>query len=663
MPEQLTTQEIEPTPTDPGVVSQYQNILNHPDTHPALRGQLDRLIIENSNPSDSLRDSKDEEWDIVPGQSVPVGVEFSSPNDKPPTGYINLDLRAETDNKTLASLADMTLGLKQHQQLIASSEGDFEGAFWPDIGIYDVIKKGDYTSEHLADFIHEAIELSDTYDDKVTPDEDNPKHHDYFTVLSTVVMAPIEKQQDVYHNANTTDDFRRIIENSKSYNQTRMNLDILHKLYDYDDVLELFEPDGPAVQDPLVQSLLSKKDIGSELVWNLDNRSGAWPEDEDPGQLDSDKRDWGDRFLNWAAGMSQDQRDELLYASRSRTTNPETGYVDTNELRNMLESAFNAVQKLGVEQVQKLRDLSGIVNLDYYSLEELELMSNVVNGDKATVKHLQKGDTTVVMTDAKGDYNASLRLPGYDFDTGSNRTLYFEINRASDFYRHMIMLNKLGIKPSTLVLSAHGQPGQIFFGRGEDAFNIVSTNLSDEVAPATTAESEEPEMKPASMHILDAKGLPRMVRTMMQDSRGIDDNPKAAGRRRIILAACYQAKPVGIIRKRPHRGFNKKGASSSKTGSPKYQAHFENESTAETIAKEIGPNVDVYAGHDLLAIDRTDNGIALEAVHDTPEGVVRQPIDATHTYLDNRGYLVSRRINSVVLRRRSTSKKGEEQKS
>jgi hypothetical protein len=423
--------------------------------------------------------------------------------------------------------------------------------------------------------------------------------------------------------------------------QTALKLAILQKVYDRIDPLDLFEPDSAPARDPIVQKLLDDELIEFVMTGFLKDEKTLWPEITDLQKMDAAKRGWGDRFLAWAVGLPKAQRGELQFASYSRTSNLDTGFLSSRQFESMLNGAFRSTHGLGIDQIKKLRDQAGIVNFDYYEAEQLKQMSALLNGDPAVIKHLQDGDTTVIMSDAKGDYNGALRETQSQFETESQRTLVFEINRPSDFYRHMLLLNRLGVRPSTLVLAAHGLPGLIKFGKGEDAFRIFSSNFSTEGS-----------VNQIDTHLLDAKGLPKMVQAMMQDSRGIDDNLSAIGRRRIILKSCYQAEPVLVVRHRPFIRREQNGAIMS-PGKPIDMPLVRRESTAETIAKQVGPNVDVYAGHTSLLVDRTPNGIKLSSLVDTPKGLKFEPLDTTHTYIDRFGKLVTKRIQRVVLRRKS----------
>ena len=624
-PERPTPQNIDQLLPDPDIEGQYPALPDQSNMHLALRSQLQRQVNDNLTGPDNPVQADNKERQVKPEFGEPAVANSKRSSFKVSHYLQSILSKTEHLEALVENLSEITAGIKKHHQETAASPELSDDTSWPDIGTYLTLEKGEYTPEELAAFIHEVTE---------------GQYHS-IPVLNAIALAPNETLQAIYHSSNLSGDLKGMFERSPHLPQTALKLAILQKVYDRIDPLDLFEPDSAPARDPIVQKLLDDELIEFVMTGFLKDEKTLWPEITDLQKMDAAKRGWGDRFLAWAVGLPKAQRGELQFASYSRTSNLDTGFLSSRQFESMLNGAFRSTHGLGIDQIKKLRDQAGIVNFDYYEAEQLKQMSALLNGDPAVIKHLQDGDTTVIMSDAKGDYNGALRETQSQFETESQRTLVFEINRPSDFYRHMLLLNRLGVRPSTLVLAAHGLPGLIKFGKGEDAFRIFSSNFSTEGS-----------VNQIDTHLLDAKGLPKMVQAMMQDSRGIDDNLSAIGRRRIILKSCYQAEPVLVVRHRPFIRREQNGAIMS-PGKPIDMPLVRRESTAETIAKQVGPNVDVYAGHTSLLVDRTPNGIKLSSLVDTPKGLKFEPLDTTHTYIDRFGKLVTKRIQRVVLRRKS----------
>jgi hypothetical protein len=196
-----------------------------------------------------------------------------------------------------------------------------------------------------------------------------------------------------------------------------------------------------------------------------------------------------------------------------------------------------------------------------YNPEDLEGMSKLLDGDSEHIKHLQEGDVTVVFADATGDYNGAFTDVLRAYQTDGRRTILFEVSRPTDFYRRMSMLKQLGIKPSTIVMAAHGSPGATSFGLPDRGFNLTTNKHVAEMTSSNDA------------FILDEARLDRIASDeFMQPSRGIDDPADKIGRRSFIFNSCSSdVKFMGAL-----------------------------PSTIETITRAINrPDVDTYGASDV----------------------------------------------------------------
>jgi hypothetical protein len=266
-------------------------------------------------------------------------------------------------------------------------------------------------------------------------------------------------------------------------------------------------------------------------------------------------------------------------------------------------------------------------------------MADVIKGNPKTIEHLREGDVTAVFTNTKGDYNGGVGDSMEPYMHSAQRTLSFELNQPSDIYRHMLLLKARGIKPATIVFVAHGQAGVMpLVQANKEAPLLVNTHYPD----------DERDQQGDFYNIMEARGLRRIVGEMMQDSRGIDDNAEAVGRRRIIFSSCFQAKPVNVLRYQQQRGM--KWLGSVARHRPTYDPVIVQESMAETVTKTAATsNLDVYAGDDVFATIRTDNGVRYHTFEDKNDKTGK-PLQATHFRLDKYGNVITQRIDQIVLR-------------
>lgn len=301
------------------------------------------------------------------------------------------------------------------------------------------------------------------------------------------------------------------------------------------------------------------------------------------------------------AGLPSEMVFELVRASDVRTLQQEDGVIDYKNpaidvgmLKVMTSGTLYNLNKVGVETFTQLYDKCGIRNFDYYNEQELMRMKYFVEGDQEYIKHLTEGDVTVVLTDGQGDYNGAFMGVVYKHSDTNNRTLFFEVNRQTDLYRYMTWVHKQGILPSTIVLAAHGRPGEMGFGRqGSDRFQLHNRHNYNQ------------EMVEYGPSLQTATGLARLIADYMQDGRGIDGPDEAKGKRRLILASCSQAvqrHAITYIEEAKRHGLLRKKGLPTVTNVM--------ESTADTMVKVAQhPNLEVLAPPADVAVAATEQGI------------------------------------------------------
>lgn len=266
--------------------------------------------------------------------------------------------------------------------------------------------------------------------------------------------------------------------------------------------------------------------------------------------------------------------------------------LNASMYKTYLARTLERVDSLGADTLTRIYDGCGIINFDNYSPEQLDRMARFLDGDPELHGYLYSGDLTVVLTDANGDHNGAFGSTASTFDPANSegRVLFFEVQKPTDIYRHMIKVNKSGLKPSTLVLGAHGAPGTMTFGSSAHGNEFKITNYDPEAIKLDREQNGSSDMW---MHPLGASdGLKRLVDEYMQDIHDPDAPDEAKGRRRIILKSCSQAAQHEVERR-----IN---------GVPQTVV----ESTAETITKQAGnSNLDVYAVSAETNMSRTPTGV------------------------------------------------------
>jgi hypothetical protein len=198
---------------------------------------------------------------------------------------------------------------------------------------------------------------------------------------------------------------------------------------------------------------------------------------------------------------------------------PDAG-MDTASWHKTMAAIAESTKDLSTKDLQELHDATNIVNFDRYSSEQLQRTLKAFQGDPESIKHLQNGDVAFTMTDAFGDYNGALEV-GNLFDPDS-RTISTEINSPVALYRPMIEFYKAtGVKPSTLVVGAHGSPGLLDFSH--EGFNLgVWNNGGLNGAPPQYAAF--------------GTSFAKFMRKYTQPH-------SKTGERHVIMAACSQALP------------------------------------------------------------------------------------------------------------------------
>jgi hypothetical protein len=466
-------------------VRSYEDVLaKHPDMHPDLAEQVQRLAVE-------------------------AQTEIEQPQ--------------EPEEGTMAFLLHETD--KQVENLAAATE-DIPRTGFP-YDTFSVLEKGEYTPEELGELLNKQVAVQEEVQKRMADSTVPAEDLNVRDLLTKLPAVPTETLRALYNAPpELSKGLHTIMRNAEDDHEKYFVLKRLAEIYKVPDVLDLYKPETEASKDSILTHF--RQQSGGEVVPLIafSRHESAWG--ETPEARSSAKRDWADRYLERVVQLPQASRDDLLFASHSRVSDTDTGLVTDSKMRQMLAKVATTTERLGVKTVEDLHLKAGIVNLDYFSAEQLQLTKDVLDGVPEVIERLKEHDVIVSMADGRGDYNGALSNSAAVYGTKDERTLVFEINQPSDFYRHLLRLEKSGIKPSTIVAGAHGAIGFMDFGKGEKGFNLGKEYFELPI----TAE---------------------IVERFMQDGRGKDE-PEFKGLRRIILDACYQGKSG----QRPRQSYEKR---------------------------------------------------------------------------------------------------------
>ncbi|HSX06751.1 MAG TPA: hypothetical protein VLG92_03460 [Candidatus Saccharimonadia bacterium] len=421
----------------------------------------------------------------------------------------------------------------------------------------------------------------------------------------------------------------------------KYSMDLLTEIYE-EDFVDLYKR-AYYYADPTLFEVFTAEDAKKHIIDDA-LKNPELLQMYTPAQATNIQREAAQRVLreiapNLPGTIAQD----LFFAAYSRT---EPKDVKDHEARaealnDLLVKAIENTDKLGLTAVQQLHRHAGIINFDYYTAEQLEVMNKTIEYDGQTLEHLREGDLTVVFVDALGDHNGALSTVSSIYGKPSGRTLFFEIHSPEDYDKYKAFLRTRDLKPSTIVLANHGSPGYLAIGNGQrkekswrvvkdhEGHEVVTEVEEDRVGYAVTNEQgtlTSGEQEREKFPILSVVGDLRMY---MQPSRGIDDSWKDAGYCKIILNACSQDKLVPPTTTTPER-----------------------EPVTETIARAVGPDTMIVGGNKVIGLDATEKGLKMVGFERQPDGSYKElgfmPISVLRVGVD--GHIVRGQVDELILR-------------
>lgn len=276
---------------------------------------------------------------------------------------------------------------------------------------------------------------------------------------------------------------------------------------------------------------LARVDVLRELSEQMPSK----PENDTPEaqwQFNQLYRDKLKELLHKHGGLSIKLYDSFQNASESRLKPaPLFGEGDLrlynqHAVMKSVDRSIDVLDAVGADALNRLHDEVGLVNLDRYLPQDINNLRRLIDGDVKFIEHLQAGDVMISAIDTYGDHNGAFDTAYDQVRRRSDRSLMFEIGRSSDLYRHMILLQKAGVKPSTIVVGGHGLPGATHFG-----MSGAHNNFAYIVDESIRRGERDVDISRANLgRILGDE--------FMQPSRGIDDPEGRIGEVTVIISSC-----------------------------------------------------------------------------------------------------------------------------
>ncbi len=444
--------------------------------------------------------------------------------------------------------------------------------------------------------------------------------------LGEEVMGRIMAQEDVdgpLHNAMLSSmEFSQ----AEGYGALISEIKVLKASYGLASACELLGVRGDAFSDRVREVL--KSNDGIRYMQSVDG-----PEDgiENYDEQRQARREWMARLLSSSADIDADTAKEYVFSAAVRYE-----HEDMLHIVDMFEH-------FGVERMHKISKFTGIHGLERYSLAQLERMERFVDDPESAAEQLAEHDVVVSMINGVGDYNGVMKDTPKKIDDDTGRVLFFEINNMTDIYRVMARLGKRGVKPSTLMLSAHSGEGRFMVtdyrepsSKKRDVATVAGEKLVRMANDPANGDLHEPGVRGYSMNGM--AGLGRMIEGFMAPSRAIEDAAEDSGSKKIIFNACYAGKETQV------RDVDENG-SKYVTGE---------ESVISQLAEDLRESrvmsrVDIYGAPDGMQMHRTSEGLRYSGQPVEGSGFGRTQMHAVRMRLEN-GVVKRDEVDEIPLR-------------
>lgn len=412
-------------------------------------------------------------------------------------------------------------------------------------------------------------------------------------------------------------------ESIKNSVSNKEELEVLRQFYGVETETELLGIGGDEFGDNLRAALITQPMLSA-----IAHHESVYVSDASYEEKVKSGSDWMKKAVSIACGISQEDAAEYTF-SASRNMNGYNEYA---------ADIIKKIDHFGIDRLHNITRTTGIAGLEGYTIDQLERMEKFVNDPEGVAEQLKNHDVSVVMVNRSGDHNGVMRNVANTFDDESDRVLFFEINRIGDIYRRMSTLHKVGIRPSTLVLSAHSSKGQFSISdeRSEDKVRIDRAVIAGrQLVKLANENPEVPGEVGYAMHGM--KGVSRLVEEYMQSSRAIDDADSDKGRKKIIFQACHAGT-------RTSQGDVDESGERRITGTESVVSQL----GKDLINSGITSGVDIYGAATAIQMHRSELGVYYSALNtDTYE---RDQFNATRVRISE-GRFRQHRVKEIKLRK------------
>ena len=221
------------------------------------------------------------------------------------------------------------------------------------------------------------------------------------------------------------------------------------------------------------------------------------------------------------------------FEPRLFTTNDVTGYAayensDQHETMQVIINRLNRrVKKYGAGRFMELANTFDLGAIDVFSDRDIEVLDALERGDPTEIATLRQQDVTLVMFDAYGDHNGAMKhiADQLNIRDKNHERILVTWRHLPDFHETLAMLRRHGIKPCTIAVANHGDPGVMLFNKGPESFQIVSDMSVARSLPGVN--------RPYDMNYSQ---LETIARHFMSEPRYA--SPRRQPKKRWILASC-----------------------------------------------------------------------------------------------------------------------------
>ena len=170
-----------------------------------------------------------------------------------------------------------------------------------------------------------------------------------------------------------------------------------------------------------------------------------------------------------AAEMSVGMRGRIV--ARTNQGEPDHDVINPHKQSESLTRIGDIVEKIGTDEVQRLREVCGIVNIGELTDAQVDRMVRFANSDPTLGEEMEGKEACVIIRDATSDWNGAFEGMSETYETVDGSTLIFEVTNMANGGRQMRsyidLLQQAGIRPSAIIIAGHSQPGRIRMGEGE----------------------------------------------------------------------------------------------------------------------------------------------------------------------------------------------------